>query len=293
MRVVAVLVAGVLVGCNAAVPTVPKKVAPEASTPGQPAAREPWTGVLSAQGSYELAAETGGRVVAVHVAMGDVVVDGGVVVSLDDTTVRRQLAETSARRDGQDAAQRVAALEVQQARLRARTDQKLLAIVPEETRASSTLASKQAEARRHVARAEASAAAASVARLEHELSLSSVRATRFGRVAAIYATEGAMVSAGQPLLRLVDDSEVRVRFVVPVKPDAGLVRAGTTVAVRCDHDEVTRLATIERWSAEIEVETQLLTVEAVLPGSADLDLPPGAACLVTPTVPPAPEGQSS
>lgn len=88
-------------------------------------------------------------------------------------------------------------------------------------------------------------------RSEQILSQMNVGATERGLVVDTFYTPGEWVSAGAPVVKLLPDHGVKVRFFVPETRLAGL-RAGMTVSVNCDGCKTPYRATIRYVSPEAE-----------------------------------------
>ncbi|MEX1364981.1 MAG: efflux RND transporter periplasmic adaptor subunit [Nannocystaceae bacterium] len=123
---------------------------------------------------------------------------------------------------------------------------------------------------------------AELQRLRTQLERGQLRAPFSGTVARWYRSEGAVVSAGEPVLRLVAVDRLWVRFAVPVE-DLPLVRVGATVRVLpdagADPGGWTRRAVVRHVAPELDLASQQMLVEAELVDGQGLTA--GQACTVS------------
>jgi multidrug efflux pump subunit AcrA (membrane-fusion protein) len=91
---------------------------------------------------------------------------------------------------------------------------------------------------------------------------------------------GTVVAAGTPLVRLVDDGRLVVRFAVPPEES---VAVGAPVQVRLPGGALRR-AIVDRVAPEIDTLARLRVVEALFAPGATADAPalPGTGVLVGP-----------
>lgn len=262
---------------------------------------------LTAPASVDVALEVPGRIAALPVDEGDLVVKGQVVVQLDATVAAAQLREVRARAAQAEAGMaqveaRVAAAEavareaeVTAALARANFERKRQLVEQRATPAATFEEARDqlsiAEARHAAARAElasaraalgAQAAAVEVARAEvgvaeATLDRHTVRAPLGGVVVARAPDPGAMVQAGEPVLRIEPTSVLRAEVNLPERL-ARLVGRGDAVRVRTDlsaHAGQVRLVApaVARDTRTVKVE-----VDVQNPGAA---LRPGTFARVT------------
>lgn len=180
----------------------------------------------------DVAAFYAGRLVAVHVRVGDTVAKNAVLAELDPVDAKEQIAQARAQAQAAAAEERRVRVERDQAlaeanRLEPLAKDKLIAeieIDKQRARAASLGAALEA------ASAGGAEARARVTLLERRMVESKVRAPFAGRIAERYVDPGAIVSSGARLVRLVQVSPLRVRFEVP-EQDVPTVNVGTTVHV--------------------------------------------------------------
>jgi RND family efflux transporter MFP subunit len=234
------------------------------------------TGSITERGRYpgeidadaaDVAAFYTGRLVAVHVRVGDTVAKDAVLAELDPVDAKEQIAQARAQARAAEAEERRVKVERDQAiaeaeRLEPLAKDKLIAeleIEKQRARAASLGAAVEAAA------AGGAEAKARVTLLERRMVESKVRAPFAGRIAERYVDPGAIVQAGARLVRLVQVSPLRVRFEVP-EQDVPAVNVGTTVHVitkaHVEGDGV--LAKVTGIGSEISRERRVANAEALI-----------------------------
>lgn len=215
----------------------------------------------------DVAAFYTGRLIAVHVRVGDTVEKNAVLAELDPVDAREQIAQARAQARAAEAEERRVRVERDQAiaeanRLEPLAKDKLIAeieIDKQRARAASLGAAVEA------ATAGGAEARARVTLLERRIVESKVRAPFAGRIAERYVDPGAIVQAGARLVRLVQVSPLRVRFEVP-EQDVPTVTAGTTVHVitkaQADGDGV--VAKVTGIGSEVSRERRVANAEALI-----------------------------
>lgn len=118
--------------------------------------------------------------------------------------------------------------------------------------------------------AEADKSRAELAQINTMLSKCSIAAPYSGRVAEQKARESQYVQAGQPILEILDDSQLELEFIIPSKWLAWL-KPGHKFEVAIDETGKTYPARIQRMGARIDPVSQSLKASAVIDGKfADL-----------------------
>lgn len=261
--------------------TPPTATAPSASEAREPAAKlecppaapvesragsvrpESFIGVLLPEHAADVSAQQAGLVRAMHATLGQVVESGQVLVSLaveqaslDHT---RAVAEREAARAALARARIESAHAASEAERSDRLAQEGLTTHEERSRAHFELDQSQvltAEAEAHLR--ERSARADQLAALRDQ---GRVVASFRGRVAARYVSPGTLVAAGTPLLRLISDDKVLLRFAVPEHVTGLQVKSRVTL-VPNEHAELRFAADVVRVSPEIDAASRMRTVEA-------------------------------
>jgi membrane fusion protein (multidrug efflux system) len=214
----------------------------------------------------EVSSRVEGHVESIHVRIGDRVEAGQILAEIDDAIIKRQLKETQA----QIAAQRSAvassevarkAAERQVDRVRDLVDKGVIS-AQEVDDLETALAQRDAEAQ--VARARRDEAQARLSVLRENLDDTSVRAPFAGSVARRDLDPGAFVQPGTPILRVVADDPLRVRFRVPEGEVEG-IRSGLRFRLRARVGGETSLGgEVTRMSGEVSPEDRTLLVEGVI-----------------------------
>jgi len=122
---------------------------------------------------------------------------------------------------------------------------------------------RAAEAEHQASAARVEKARATVEQLRQSLKDLDIRAPFAGRVALRYLDPGAVVAPGVPIVRLVSQDALLVRFAVPPE-ELELVDLGDTVHVTDAQARPVGTATVQRLSPEIDLASQRLFAEAVL-----------------------------
>ena len=213
----------------------------------------------------DVAAFYTGRLVAVHVRVGDQVEKDAVIAELDPVDAKEQIAQARAQARAAEAEERRVRVERDQAtaeaaRLEPLAKDKLIAeieIDKQRARAASLGAALEA------AVAGGAEARARVTLLERRVVESRVRAPFAGRIAERYVDPGSIVQAGARLVRLVQVSPLRVRFEVP-EQDVPAIRPGTTVHVitKAEGDDV--VAKVTGIGSEVSRERRVANAEALI-----------------------------
>lgn len=180
----------------------------------------------------DIAAFYAGRLVAVHVRVGDTVEKGAVLAELDPVDAKEQIAQARAQAKAAEAEERKARVErdaaaAEVARLEPLARDKLVAEIEidrQRARAASLAVAVETAA------AVGAEARARVTLLERRVVESKVRAPFAGRIAERYVDPGTIVSSGARLVRLVETGTLRARFEVPEQDVPGIVK-GTRVRI--------------------------------------------------------------
>jgi RND family efflux transporter MFP subunit len=234
--------------------------------------------MVVAEESVEMSARQAGRIEHILVELGQRVTRDTLLATLDARSARkdRQMADATA---GAAAAQvNKATIDLKEAgdrfvRLRRLgsnlvSAEDLSAAIFKVQAARTQLASARAGLREQKARQ---------GLVDSTMSDTEMRAPFDGKVAARYLNAGAVVAAGTPVLRLISDRELTVRFAVPADRAAALKPELPIVArLEPPGGEVPGLVTT--FSPEIDAASGMLFVEArLLPGHG---APPPAGAMV-------------
>ncbi|HEV7666881.1 MAG TPA: efflux RND transporter periplasmic adaptor subunit [Thermoanaerobaculia bacterium] len=243
-----------------------------------PAARAVgYLGVLVPHQSAAVAAAAAGRLEAVFVRPGDRLLKGAPIARLDAASLARELEQSRATLGETLAAERQATLALADAESRQKRRLSIPESFSKEDLAQAEIQTQQAEAALESARARVAGERARVRQMEIAVGESEIRAPFEGTVAERYLDPGATVGAGTPIVRLVSEGGLIVRFAVPPAEAKSFRLAGPIIASAADLGELP--GTIERISPEIDPASRMIFVEARLDGAAPA-IQPGAVVRV-------------
>jgi RND family efflux transporter MFP subunit len=231
------------IAAHAAVPTASDDdtLAAEDSVVDEAGAKG-FLGVVLAGETVDIAAKSDGRIAKLRVHPGDRVHAGAVLVTLDQSLLRRRLS--------------VARAELAEANDRY-TRRKPLA------NADAVISKEELS----VSRVQVLEQRARVDELAQSLADAEIRAPFDGTVAARFADVGALTAAGRSILRLNSDSVPRVRFAVPPTL-SGTLAPGQKVSVLVDGTGEPLVAVVESVAPEVDSAARLVFV------LGRLELPP-------------------
>ncbi|HSK80315.1 MAG TPA: efflux RND transporter periplasmic adaptor subunit [Thermoanaerobaculia bacterium] len=241
-----------------------------ASAPSAPKARKGWIGVLVARESVDVTAESPGRVLAVHVKIGDRVRRGDRIATLDTRVVAQDLEMARSSLRAAEAEERRSADELAEARARNERRQANPDFFSKEDLAEVALQAKTAVAAHEVAQARVAEQRARIRQLEAGLAQNEVRAPFDGRVAERFADAGALVGPGTAVVRLISAGDLLVRAAVPPE-EARALHAGDSVAVTVRTQGLRIPGTVERVAPEVDAASQMVLIEVRLTPSPEME----------------------
>jgi RND family efflux transporter MFP subunit len=240
-------------------------------------------GVLVADQVSDVAPPFSGTLLRVRVRAGDPVEAGQVVAELDPRPFQEEIRIAEASRGAADASHRQAMVDIDDAkrRLAIETQAVRVGVSAPNTVEEARLAVQRAEAAAQRAVASVGAESARVATARSHLAQSRLLAPFRGHVALRYADPGAMLSAGQPVLRIVGGSGLRLRFALEPKL-ASRVTRGVVVTAVVDTVGSPIRAEVRHVSPALDPASGMLFAEAELPAGAAAGavLRPGLAATV-------------
>lgn len=266
MRVMRLAALGALVllaACSRApLPGKVSEVAPgrHAADHAASAARDAgWLGVILPRQSVDLAPEIPGRVEQVYVREGDAVRRGQIVAMLESAHDLQELAmaEVGLRAAEADVAR--SRLELADADNRLTSRLAMPDVFPKEEIRRAEIQKQMAGVNLEGMQARVEEQRARVAQARNRLDHAQVRAPADGTVTRRYAERGALAGPGQPVVRIIGDDRLIVRFAAP--PDqARSMRAAMRVGVTADDAPVP--AVIESVSSEVDPPSGMVIVVA-------------------------------
>lgn len=256
-------------------PAPPPVAAPAASpaptpAPSPPPERKGWIGVLVARESVDVTAESPGRVLAVHVKIGDRVRRGDRIATLDTRVMAQDLEMARSSLRAVEAEVRRSSDELAEAKARSDRRQENPDFFSKEDLAEAALQAKTAAAAHEVAQARVAEQRARIRQLEAGLSQSEVRAPFDGRVAERFADAGALVGPGTAVVRLISAGDLLVRAAVPPE-EARALQVGAPVAITVRTQSLRLPGTVERVAPEVDAASQMVLIEVRLTPSPELE----------------------
>jgi RND family efflux transporter MFP subunit len=248
-------------GCPIASPPMTEAAV---GAPGR-AAEQSYLGVILARLATDVSPRFDGRLLAVHVRLGDRVAAGAPIATLDVPTVRFGVPAAEAALAAATVEHDKAAAELADAKERLERREQLAA--------GSLLSPEELSIARHqhaIARASVEAARAQLAerRTQLEKALRDaedavIRAPFAGVIATRYADPGSNVSPSTRIVRLIGGGDMLARFAVPENRAAKL-EVGRNVVVRVGERGAAMRGQVEKVAPEVDAASRMIIVEAAL-----------------------------
>jgi multidrug resistance efflux pump len=102
-------------------------------------------------------------------------------------------------------------------------------------------------------------------RVRAEMNQATIRAPFDGTVAQVFVTAGEPVTSGTPLLTLLPKEAPRLRFAIP-PADAHIIQRGQLVQAHVDDTATTLQGAVTSIAPEVDTSSNMVVVEAELPG---------------------------
>jgi RND family efflux transporter MFP subunit len=232
---------------------------------GDMTVRRRYPGELFAD-AVEVTSRIAGHVATMPVRIGDEVEAGQVLSRLDDAVLRRRVRETEAQIRAQRSIVKNAGIAVEAAQ---RDVERARGLVPRGAVSQQELdeletSLRQREAEEATAQAQLEEARARLAVMKEDLRDTSVRAPFAGIVARRDVDAGAFVQPGMPLLRLVAEAPLRIRFRVPEYELAGIAPGLEIDLDTRQASSVRARGTVTRLSGEVSATDRTLVVEGIV-----------------------------
>lgn len=234
-----------------------------------------WLGVVLPRQSLDLAPEISGQVERVHVREGDRVRRGQTVAVLDAAQNRQELAIAEVNLHAAEAEVSRSRLDLAEAENRLSSRLAMPDAFPKEEIRRSEIQKQIAETNLEGARARAAAQQARLAQARDLASKTEIRASADGTVARRYVEPGALAGPGQPVVRLISDERLIVRFAVSPE-EARSLRPAMPVRI----GDGSMPAVIEWVSPEVDPPSGMVILVALLDPRARLK--PGSVVRVHP-----------
>lgn len=238
-----------------------------AAASGQPSpAIDPengWIGVILPLEAVDVAAQTAGRLDTVTVRAGDRVDAAAPLGRIDARGVQQDHRIASAELEMAEADRARALTRTAQEKARLERRSTNTELWSEEELSAIEVEVRAAEAEARAAEARVEKARATVEQLRQVLEELEIRAPFAGRVSIRYLDPGAVVMNGTPIVRLVSDEALLVRFAVPPE-EIDQLGLGDWVAVATSDGRRIGRARVRHLAPEIDLASQRIFVEATL-----------------------------
>jgi RND family efflux transporter MFP subunit len=229
--------------------------------------QERFVGVVVSRAALDLTPRVDGRLKELFVSVGQEIKANDKIAVIDDDAIKKdlQLAEASlaAARAGASKAQ----IEFGDARAKAARRAAIASELSKEEVAASRSAAKLGGASLSAAQAAVAEQKARIAKLQESLKYTEVRAPFPGKIATTYVAAGAQLTTQSPIVRLVQNEALCVRFAVPAAYGKD-VEIGKPVKFELETLSAGLPGTIENVAPEVDPGSQMLYVEASLDLSA-------------------------
>jgi RND family efflux transporter MFP subunit len=241
-----------------------------------------YVGVLTPRETAEVTAPFTTRITSFAVKIGDVVKQGDVLGRIDDRPIREQLAIEKATLKSHQAQVAQASVEHSAAYARLRREQKAVREGVSSQADVSAAGFDSSKAGTQVSRAvaEVDEQKARIAAMEKKLEDTTMTAPIGGKVAMRYVEEGARVTEGQPVMRLISSGELFVKFAIPAN-DAKKLAPGDAIDVRFESNNVHIKGKVRNIAPELDPIAQMIVAEAELE-NPPADLQSGVVARITP-----------
>lgn len=229
-------------------------------------ADEGFLGLIIAPETVDVTSQLEGRLTGIGVRAGDRVVEGAILAKLDTRSARHELSIAAAELATAVTERDRSKLELAQAEEHLARRQSVVELpsgtvstVSDEELSASRYSQKIAAVKVAAATANVSSKAAHLAQLRQLLAEGAVRAPFGGTVAMRYADVGSLIKKGAPIVRLIEDGELRVRFAIP-EEQADVLAGGDRV--RIDAGELALAGVVEKINPEVDVAARMIFAEA-------------------------------
>jgi RND family efflux transporter MFP subunit len=220
-----------------------------------------WLGVVLPRQSLDLAPEIAGQVEQVYVREGDPVRRGQTVALLGTAHDRQEMAMAEVNLRAAEAEVSRSRLELADAENRLSNRLTTPEAFPKEEIRRAEIQKQVADVNVEGAQARVAVQRARVAQAQDRLDRAELRAPADGTVTRRYVDPGALAGPGQPVVRLIGDGSLIVRFAAPPE-QARLLRAEARLWISTEQGRVP--ATIESVSPEVDPPSGMVIVVATL-----------------------------
>jgi RND family efflux transporter MFP subunit len=222
-----------------------------------------FVGVVVSRAALDLTPRVEGRLKELFVTVGQEIKANDKIAVIDDDSIKKDLllaeASLAAARAGASKAQ----IEFGDARAKAARRAAIASELSKEEVAASRSAAKLGGASLSAAQAAVAEQKARIAKLQESLKYTEVRAPFPGKIATTFVAAGAQLTTQSPIVRLVQNEALCVRFAVPAAYGRD-VEIGKPVKFELETLGAPLPGTIENVAPEVDPGSQMLYVEASL-----------------------------
>jgi RND family efflux transporter MFP subunit len=226
-------------------------------------APERYVGVVVSRAALDVTPRIDGQLKQLFVNVGQEVKANDKIALIDDSTIRKDLQLAQATLQASRAGLSRAEIELGEARAKAARRDSVAAELSKEELSASKATARLSGASLTAAQAGVAEQKARIAKLMEALEHTEVRAPFPGKIATLYVAVGALLTAQTPIVRVVQNEDLCVRFAVPALQGRNL---DVGKKVRFDLETVSAglPGTIENIAPEVDPGSQMLYVEASL-----------------------------
>lgn len=274
---VAAAAAVLLFGAGGCDDNVLPEAAPRTASGPEPTEKEPrheeFVGVVVSANTVVLTSPIDGKLLEVPVATGARVASGDPVARFDSALLSEQRIAAEAHLRAAAAERQRARVALGEAKQRYSRREKVAGeIVSEEEVEAARYAVRDAAAALEQLSAEVDRRASELQVLIQLLESAELKSPINGTVSVRFAEAEMVVQKGAPIVRIVGDGELGLRFAVPEK-DSGALRVGQNVVVKLGDDGEKKVsARITRVAPELDPISQMIVVEAEFQRRVETDL---------------------
>jgi RND family efflux transporter MFP subunit len=234
-----------------------------------------FVGVIAPVEAVDVAPPFNGKLTAVHARPGDRVTAGQVLAEVEPKPLREELAMAAAALRAAKAGARQARVDVRDAERQVKSEKRAVAegVSPKRQYEEALYTLERARAAAAGASAAVAEAEARVDSAKNRLDDTAVRAPFAGTVAMRLRDRGADTGPGAPVVRLLGEGGLRVRFAVPPE-DARRFTPSTAVSIDVEGTPGPLRGTVRQVSPELDGPSRMIFVEAELE-TGDAPLQPG------------------
>ena len=226
-----------------------------------------YIGVVFAYRTADVSSELTGVLQSYRVRLGDRLASGQTIASLASGPLRKDLAMAEAALRAAQAEETKATVEQAQAQQVLERRKEVAWALSKEDLEGLSAREQLARASVEVARSRVAEQSARAQKMQDDLAKCQIRAPFSGRIGKLHQSEGALVTPGTPIARLVADTDLWVRFAVPPE-EAPWAAPGKLADVVVDESGHRIPARVEHVAPEVDEASGMVFAEARLTVSA-------------------------